>query len=182
MNGIYSMSKYAGIDLSYTSPGIALYDTETTKYQFFNWTSNKKLVSVDNFNLTLQKPWNTQEERFNNLSDWVMNIVGDCDRVWLENYAFSAKGMTFSMGENTGLLKHKMWKAGIPFEVLAIPAIKKFASGKGNANKALMQEAWIKETGIDLKKLLNQKEKDDSPSGDIIDAFWILKFGMSTLK
>jgi Holliday junction resolvasome RuvABC endonuclease subunit len=59
--------------------------------------------------------------------------------------------------------------------------IKKFATGKGNANKELMQDSFVKETGVDMKKLLTMTEKQWNPSSDIIDAYYIAKIAHSMI-
>ena len=61
--------------------------------------------------------------------------------------------------------------------VFAPSEIKKFATGKGNANKMLMYEAFVEETGDDLANLF---EIDDysgqSPVSDIVDSYYIAKY------
>ena len=54
--------------------------------------------------------------------------------------------------------------------------VKKFGSGKGNADKAMMHQAFVKETGIDLKTLMTPDKKDvTSPVSDVVDAYFICK-------
>lgn len=176
------MTKIAGIDLSYTSPAITVYDFETDRYDHYFYTTNKKLVSNGQFHCTLQPLWTTQEERFDNLSEWAIGVVDGCSKVWIEGYAFAAKGLVFQIGENTGLLKHKLWKLGIPFETFAPAAIKKIATGKGTANKEKMEEAWNDQVGLDIRKLIGQDVKNPkkppmNPSSDIIDSYFIAKMG-----
>jgi Holliday junction resolvasome RuvABC endonuclease subunit len=100
----------------------------------------------------------------------------DANRIVLEGYSFGSTGRVFHIAENIGLLKHKMWEAKIKFDVIAPTAIKKFATGKGNANKEKMQEAFVDETNIDVKLVLSQSEKQWSPSGDIIDSYYMCKY------
>ena len=102
--------------------------------------------------------------------------------MFLEGYAFatSAQAGVRSIAENTGLLKHKMWKNKIPFKTYPPTVIKKFATGKGNSNKELMYEAFVDEllTPIDLKELLTPKAKKViSPISDIVDSYFITKCG-----
>jgi hypothetical protein len=40
-----------------------------------------------------------------------------------------------------------------------------------------MQEAFIKETGWDIKAALQQTEKQWNPSSDIIDAYFLVEYG-----
>ena len=61
--------------------------------------------------------------------------------------------------------------------VFAPSTIKKFATGKGNANKELMYEAFVEETGDDLAKLFEfDPYKGQSPVSDIIDSYYIAKY------
>ena len=86
-----------------------------------------------------------------------------------------------SIAENTGLLKHKMWKNKIPFKSFPPTVIKKFATGKGNANKEVMYEAFVDEllTPTDLKERLTPKAtKVRNPISDLVDAYFIAKCGV----
>jgi hypothetical protein len=54
--------------------------------------------------------------------------------------------------------------------------VKKFGCGKGNGDKTAMHEAFLKETGIDLKSIMTPDKKDiTSPVSDVIDAYYICK-------
>ena len=58
--------------------------------------------------------------------------------------------------------------------------IKKFATGKGNANKEQMYEAFVDEllTPTDLKERLTPKAKKViNPISDIVDSYFIAKCG-----
>jgi len=66
----------------------------------------------------------------------------------------------------------------IPYITVPPTVLKKFATGKGNANKELMQEAFMLETGWDIKALLGQTEKQWNPSSDIIDAYYLVRYGI----
>jgi Holliday junction resolvasome RuvABC endonuclease subunit len=98
-------------------------------------------------------------------------------KVYLENYSLGSKGRVFNIAENTGILKYRLWNFGVEYDVVPPTVIKKFATGKGNATKEKMQEFFIQETQVDLKNKLSMTEKQWNPSSDIIDAYWICKFG-----
>ncbi|AGS80926.1 hypothetical protein [Caulobacter phage Cr30] len=174
------MPKYGGVDFSYTSPGITIYDSDTDEYQHYGYTTHKKATSFKNFHLTLQKDWNSQEERFNNIVEWSMKILEGCEHVFIENYAFGGN-LLATIGENTGLLKNRLYLAGIPFTVFAPSSVKKYATGKGNAKKEQLAEAFLKETGLNLKDLFNQGKNQWNPSSDIIDSYYIVKLGFTSL-
>lgn len=119
---------------------------------------------------TLAPEWSTQEERFDWLSDYFTSKLRETDRVLIEGYAMGAKGRVFHIGENTGLLKHKLWRAGIEFVVAAPSLIKKHATGKGNSNKEAMNAAFVEKTGVDVRSVLGVESWN--PSSDVVDAYF----------
>ena len=126
--------------------------------------------------------WNSEEERHEKLASWAYRIVQGCEEVYLEGYGFSGagKGSESKLAENTGLLKNKMWKNKISFKSYPPTVIKKFATGKGNANKEVMYEAFVDEllTPTDLKERLTPKAtKVKNPVSDLVDAYFIAKCG-----
>ena len=168
--------KIAGIDYSLTSPAICVYykDENVGHFDFdgcvfhylFNTERQRQLASgsgLDNLKSDPYPEWKTEEERHEKLATWAYNIVQGCEEVFLEGYAFatSAQAGVRSIAENTGLLKHKMWKNKLPFRTFPPTVIKKFATGKGNANKEQMYEAFMSEplTPDDLKERLTPKAK-----------------------
>ena len=113
--------------------------------------------------------------------DWILSHAPTRhlgNKLAIEGYAFGAKGQVFNIGENTGILKLKLAeKVANDINVIAPSAIKKFATGKGNANKVLMCEAFIEDTGDDLAKLFEfDPYTGQSPVSDIIDSYYISKY------
>ncbi len=187
--------KIAGIDYSLTSPAICVYKDENGGHFDFDrcmlhYLSNNERqqqltarCGVDNLKAEPYPEWQSEEERHEKLATWAYNIVQGCEEVFLEGYAFatSAQAGVRSIAENTGLLKHKMWKNKITFKTYPPTVIKKFATGKGNANKEVMYEAFCDEllTPTDLKELLTPKAtKVKNPISDIVDAYFIAKCGV----
>jgi Holliday junction resolvasome RuvABC endonuclease subunit len=111
------------------------------------------------------------------LAEWSLQWISaaGCSRVAIEGYAFGAVGRVFQIAENCGLLKYKLWKQGIPYSVPAPTEIKKFATGKGNANKDMMLDSFKEETGVDIRVKLDII-KGYNPISDIVDAYFIAKF------
>jgi len=194
-----SQKKIAGIDYSLTSPAVCVY-TEEEDGGFYNfdccvlhYLSNnerqQQLSSrsgVSNIIAERYPEWNCEEERHEKLASWAYRIVQGCVEVYLEGYAFAtaAQAGVRSIAENTGLLKHKMWKNKILFKSYPPTVIKKFATGKGNANKDLMYEAFVGEllTPTDLKERLTPKaSKITNPVSDIVDSYFIAKAGAEGL-
>ena len=79
------------------------------------------------------------------------------------------------------VLKYLMWSEELEFEVVPPTVIKKFATGKGNANKEKMYEAFCTENPkMDLRSQLTPRSSNViSPGNDIVDAYFIAKYGFS---
>ena len=187
------MKRVAGIDYSLTSPAICVW-RETDGNRHFNfdmcdvyYLENaqrlKRATPHENVNIHAETypEWETEEQRHDLLSDWTMDIISGC-QVFLEGYAFATSGKSHvrSVAENSGLLKHKMYKERIPFTSVPPSVIKKYATGKGNANKDLMYVAFSEETDIpsELHKTLRPKSnKLMNPTTDIVESYWICKYG-----
>ena len=181
--------KIAGIDYSLTSPAICVYKEEDGGYFdfdrcVFHYLSNTEKqqqlaagTGLKNLRAEPYPEWSSEEERHEKLATWAYNIVQGCEEVFLEGYAFatSAQAGVRSIAENTGLLKHKLWKDKIPFKTYPPTVIKKFATGKGNANKEKMYEAFTQETHRDL--MLEFNTKLNNPITDIVDSYYIAKYG-----
>lgn len=177
-----SNKTYCGIDYSMTLPCLCLHDHHG--YEFHYLTKQKKYdleFEVDDITVVghIMPYWEDDTERWDVISKWVMDCIYDwqVDLCVLEDYSFSSTGRTFQIGENFGLLKYKLRRSMIPFMTVPPTVLKKFATGKGNANKERMQEAYVEETGRDLKKLLGQTEKQWNPSSDIIDSYYLAEYG-----
>lgn len=181
-----------GIDYSMTCPALAVHRGGEFNFKncdIYYQTDKKKYdLTVDNIVGKLQYDWKSPMERFHNNAIWVTSILGKYDgkisHIAIEDYSMNSKGKVFHIAENTGIMKYNLYRYAVDTEVLRIPpaVIKKFATGKGNAKKEMMEEAFIAETGIDLKAILGQTQKQWSPSGDIIDSYYIAKYMWSELQ
>ncbi len=183
--------RIAGIDYSLTSPAICVW--KSTDDGLFNFDGCDLYYlekpkrreptphGILNLHVEPYPEWETEEERHELLSKWAMEIVNGSE-VYIEGYAFATSGKSHvrSVAENTGLLKHKMHKVKQLFTSVPPSVIKKYATGKGNANKDLMYEAFTDEllTPTDLKDRLTPKAKKlTNPVTDIVDAYFITKWG-----
>lgn len=173
----------AGVDYSMTSPSICVHEGEEWSHEncrFYYLVKREKLVFENNlFSGSVYPSYDIDTERFDNLSQWSVDIINkhNVDECYIEGYAFGATGRVFHIAENGGILKHKLWLNGTPFEVMAPTTIKKFATGKGNANKEKLYDAFVEETGIDIRKTLDISNKSWNPVSDIVDAYYIAKYG-----
>lgn len=181
----------AGIDFSMTCPSACVHSAEKDNDEFsfkncsfFFLTAVKKYArdfcgqQISGF--YFDKDDFIQEiERYDEIAglfvDWLDAV--NCTEVALEGYAFGAKGRVFHIGECTGLLKYQLWQSGRILSVYEPTVIKKFATGKGNAKKDQMYEAFVKETDVDLKAQLNfESSKIVSPISDLVDSYFICKY------
>jgi len=183
--------RIAGIDYSLTSPAICVW--KSTDDRLFNFDDCALYYleipkrrgptphGILNIHADPYPEWETEEERHELLSKWTMSIVTGCE-VFIEGYAFATSGTSHvrSIAENTGLLKHKMYKVKQSFTSVPPTVIKKYATGKGNANKEGMYEAFVDEllTPTDLKERLTPKAtKVKNPVSDLVDSYFICKYG-----
>ena len=171
-----------GIDYSISSPSICVFNGNKFSYQNCNFyfLSDRKSLHNQFRNIQgLPHPiYNSQEERFDNISSWAIDKCVNSDLVVIENYSFGSTGMVFNIGENVGLLKHKLFSNKINYFSVAPTAIKKYATGKGNANKHMMIEKFVEQEGINIRDELSLKENNMTPTSDIIDSYWICKYGV----
>ena len=175
--------KIVGIDYSLTSPAICFTEASTvdvSNCSFFFLTDNKRLVSTsDRFKGTLHSPWSCNEERYLNITNWALKLIGDFvpDKVFIEDYSYGSTGRVFNIAENAGLLKHYLYLYKFKFVTIPPTVIKKFATGKGNANKELMNQSFVEQCGLDIKNMLQLSPSQWNPSSDIIDSYYICKYG-----
>jgi hypothetical protein len=174
----------AGIDYSLCGPAICLFRTNATgKFSysgcsFYFLTDNKRQSEVRSMNVFGERltDWDSDEHRYETIADWAIDIVMGCSHVALEGYAYAAHGKVFQIAENTGILKYKLYELSIPVTIIPPTEVKKYATGKGNADKNAMYSAWAHETGVDLKTLLTPKRQECvSPVSDIVDSYYICK-------
>ena len=182
-----------GIDYSLSSPGVCVNTSEEEfRYEdckFYYLTSTKKYqgtfkekmafgTSAVEYIGTQHKPYSSEPERYNNIANWVIDIIKFYKKqpiIQIEDYSFGSTGRVFHIAENLGLLKYKLKiECGWDYTLIAPSVIKKFATDKGNANKELMLGAFQEDTGVNLEVLLDSSVK--SPITDIADAYFICKY------
>ena len=173
----------AGIDYSLNGPCICVYQGDGNfdykQCSFYFLTNVKSLADVYSYRFygQLFNEFDHEWQRYNSISDWAVDKVLGCDYVGLEGYAYGASGRAiFQIAENCGLLKYKLWEAGIAVDIIPPTKVKKDATGKGNADKRKMVDAFELDTGVNLQKLITPKRTNiGSPVSDIADAFYICK-------
>lgn len=176
--------KIAGLDYSMTSPAICFYNDADGDLKFSNcrtyFLTETKKYSIIVKNM-VGKYFEYQDEmsRYDTISNFFLERIleREVDKVFIEGYSMGSKGRVFHIAENTGILKYRLWRYGVQFESVPPTVVKKFATGKGNADKELMQSAFTKENNIDVKFEFGMTQKQWNPSSDIIDSYWICKYG-----
>jgi len=138
---------FAGFDLSLTSSGVAFIIQDGISVGLI--TANIK-----------PKPKMHELDRlvyFSSVFDRLAfclrtSFFGKQPFVSVEGYAMGVRGgRSFSIGEQGGLFRHKMWLNDFPLTVIAPTSLKKFISGEGFADKALiMKKLYTKFYGIDV--------------------------------
>ena len=174
-----------GIDYSLTSPAICVHEGDEWRYENCTFYYLKKKPGWSKQYRGKSYPdWKSDQQRYQKLTEWVLKIVQDhgVTHAFIEDYAFAAKGLVFNIAENTGLMKYGLYASNIPFHTYAPMAIKKFATGKGNAAKSDMIEAFKNETGVSIYEAIGVKDTNGSPSSDIVDSYWIAKYVRESLK
>jgi len=173
--------RIVGVDYSLSSPCVCISDKFPVKFtqcKFYYLTSMKKFdTDVDNIHGDLHNDYLSNEQRYYQITQWVLSLLTKDDIIYIEGYSMGSTGMVFNIAENAGLLKHYLWKHKYNFKTVPPTVIKKFATGKGNANKQSLQDSFEYETKYDIKKKLNMTEKQWNPSSDIIDSYFICKYG-----
>ena len=175
-----------GIDYSLNSPAICIADDnfDFNKCSFHFLTSKKKHIGKFGKNIFGYeiKDYNTPIERFSNISTWALDIIhkhkSNTAKVFIEGYSFGSKGQAvFQIAENCGILKYRLQMSpSILYDTIVPSVVKKYASGKGNADKQLMYDSFEKHTKKDLLKMFDMG-KLNNPVTDIIDSFYIAKVG-----
>jgi len=175
------MKTIVGIDYSLSCPCVCVSNTNSFGDSYFYFLSDVKKHHGLVLNILGDPHDNylSDQQRYENIAAWVVNIIAPLESpyILIEDYAFAAKGRVFNLAENCGLLKYLLYKNGYRFSTVAPSVIKKHATGKGNANKQAMYDAFYKLTKIDLISIYGSKSmKLDSPVTDIVDSYYLTSY------
>jgi Holliday junction resolvasome RuvABC endonuclease subunit len=197
------MSVIVGIDYSMTSPGVVCYkgsssssEWDHSQCHFWAFMTPSKIAKIEqksslpDFISLLSytsDQFSSDFVRFNYLADAVCRNIIDVycpDTIIMEGYSFGSTGARlFNLIENTAVLKQKIQiERGLSMDLVPPSAVKKFATSKGNANKDQMEQSFINETGVSFRDILLQSPKQYNPSSDLIDAYYICKYGFEKQK
>jgi hypothetical protein len=178
--------KIVGIDYSMTCPAVTMMfggGFETVCHYVSPTKKSEVKGGVTGFAWQGDRlpEYKSPEGRFHALSSWALPLCLGADHIFLEDYAMGAKGRVFHIGENAGVLKHKLWSNGLPFTLVSPTALKKHATGKGNADKCAMIAAFKEKTKVDLASVMGI-ENCGSPLSDVIDSWFLADYGRFVTK
>lgn len=169
---------FVGIDPSINSTGICIIKNEKTTFYNIKPRLTKKEIEIilpDNFFFVTYDKTESREEihkttNFINIADRIEEIVATQDdepHIVIEGIAYGSSSS--SVCDLAGL-NHIIRERLIKYDIEVVPPaqIKKFATGKGNANKDKMIERFEEDYGNGLDTLV----KID----DLADAYWMAKY------
>lgn len=189
-----TISYIGGIDYSMSSPCLCIHPMDQLNHYsfeqckiFFLAQSIKHIDSFcDNICRGIEYPtYHSEIERYKKLSDIMLKKLSknNVKYLHLEGYSFGSKGKVFEIGENTGILKLGLELIKIKYDIIPPAQIKKFAWGKGNANKEQMYQSFLNETKKDIQQEISPKSKKiSSPVSDIVDAYFICKHAYQSIQ
>ena len=177
-----------GIDLSLTSPAVAIYEDDVWSLFAFAQRNKEHMFTWSNkpFQLHLfpKIPEGTVVERYIYIIDDIMEIIPKhCTCVAMEAYAFPSReqaGHNFKLHELGGYLKIQLKKKGHIVHGVAVATWKKHIVGHGHATKKQICEFVTNNYDLDLLKILhleiNKKDKVPNPVEDLCDAICIAEY------
>ena len=170
-----------GIDYSLTSPAICVMKDNDLKFYYLTKVKKYDGKMAENIVGSLHDEWDNPMHRFGLISDWVFYVLYDLNEgdyeIFIEGYSYGSKGQgLFQLAENCGILKYRLEQEALSYKTVVPSVVKKGATGKGNADKDMMYEAFVKETKIDLKKIFDT-DKVGNPISDIVDSYYVAKVG-----
>lgn len=108
-------------------------------------------------------------ERLSTILSWVEDTFAYDDHlIAIEGYAYARANQAHQIGELGGLVRHRLWTAGIPYLEVAPSSIKTYATGKGNASKDEVYGEAIRRGG----------DLFTGTSNDEADAWWLWALAM----
>lgn len=156
---------------------------------FYFLTTKKKLIGTFVYNSVTfigenaSLHTNTILRGEENADNVLEAIDGNNSVIGLEGYAFGAsRSLVFNIAEHTAVLKYKLINNKHTLNIIPPTVAKKYATGKGNANKEMMVDAMIKDSSIFIFDAFGYNSTNiASPVNDLADAYWLCKYQHSQL-
>jgi Holliday junction resolvasome RuvABC endonuclease subunit len=169
-----------GIDYSMSCPAVCAY-SETPQFWMAHSRDYPPLPALTTVVISSTEMMIRAEFLAQSVIAWLAQWP-DIRTVALEDYAFSATGRVFHIGEHTGILKYLLYQQNYTITTVAPTAVKKFATGKGNADKKRMTRAFLEQyplakawCPVFYPRTVKTASFAKSPLSDIADAYWIAK-------
>ena len=89
------------------------------------------------------------ERRLAEIRDAVEEFAFEADVVVLEGYSYASANQAHQIGELGGVIRLTLWQRRKPFAEVPPAVLKKYATGKGNADKDAMLAAAIRRFGFE---------------------------------
>lgn len=176
--------KIAGIDPSINSSGKVIMELDSQTYdvqkiKFYGYNETKKWCLVkDNVEIECVGTKYSSMNMFDrqNLAYGILNKdMEDVKCIAFEGYSYSSSQSSslFQIAEFCGGLKKYFYDKGKNIVIYPPLTIKKFATGKGNAEKCHMKAAFETRYPEFYPACINLLKTFESPQNDLIDAYYI---------
>jgi Holliday junction resolvasome RuvABC endonuclease subunit len=143
--------RVVGLDLSLTRTGIACYDGSAHVLRP-KTRGCERMVEIRE-----------------GILDWMIVPTWPVDLVAIEGFSYGSKGRAvFDIGGIGWVIRVALHETGIRYVEVPPSVLKRYATGRGNADKQAMQMAAAKRLGYD----------DDKPDDNIVDALWLRALAM----
>ncbi len=160
---------YMGVDQSLTGTGVAVYDGKKYTYHLFGTEKTKKTKC----------PTIDRTRRLMILKEQLRQLIWDYkpDLIGMEGMAFGAQGAALmDIGGLSHMFRELFIEEDKKFIIAPPTVIKKFFTGKGNANKMFMIES-AEFRGVEIPFLKKYKEFSEKKFDDnVVDAHAICEF------
>ncbi len=183
-----------GLDMSLTSPGIAVFGRRTQFWNLYAFAQRKREIGmkrninsnarIELFGRIPSSDTASDAERYKFIVDHIIQIIPEDSIVLIEGYAFvnrAIAGSNFKLHELGGFLKVKLLEKKITnVHSIVSSCWKKAAIGKGNATKNEVVDCVLnKDPFIDLMKLFQLEPTVNGeipcPVQDLADAIEMVK-------
>lgn len=181
---------FVGVDYSLSSPAYCISssdDPTPDDCTFIVYADKKAHLKISHPQIKVIKKNEDLKEmaRYIANSDMLFDFLHRdfIEGVFMEGYSFgSTSSSMMQIAENAGVFKHRLHQFEVPVTVFPPTTIKKFATGKGNATKHMMYDAWLKHDGWDLISIFKAVSPNTNPLSDLVDSYFILRKGISDLR
>ena len=177
-----------GLDLSINSSGLVQLELDDNldivHVDFMGFTTVKKNETVKVYHYK-----KNQFKTYLHQSEWMLEksleFVEGSEYVAIEDFSFGSTGKVFQIAEWASLIKYHLFECDVKMRLIDPNSVKMFATGKGNCDKLRMYDSFQDFTGTkpDLKYYPEvTKSNGNSPTSDVVDAFYIAKILQLELK